>query len=192
MIRGDVITVQIHEKDWPVEFKDIVKVSFSVDGEVIPVGTWRVNIVKEGGIIEAVPYEVQGKPSIGMDAHVVSRERPKVTRKTGEKEGRGARGKGWLGVVIRNLTPEEGKSLNLSQTEGILVENVTPDSPADKGGLRPGDVFLVIDGRRIFSAEDVAKIVSNGPPGKLLSIEFIRKGEGRLTRVKLEEKPVRN
>jgi len=89
MTRGDVITVQIDEKDWPVEFGDAVKVSFSVDGEVIPVGTWRVNIVKQGGIVEAVPYEIQGKPSIGLDAHVVSRERPKVTKKTEKEEGRG-------------------------------------------------------------------------------------------------------
>jgi hypothetical protein len=68
MTKGDVITIRIDEKDWPAEMGDAVKVSFSVDGEVIPVGTWRVNIVKEGGIIEAVPYEVQGKPNIGMDA----------------------------------------------------------------------------------------------------------------------------
>ena len=189
MTRGDVITVQIDEKDWPVEMGDAVKVSFSVDGEVIPVGTWRVNIVKEGGIVEAVPYEIQGKPSIGLDAHVVSRERPKVTKKTEKGEGYGARGKGWLGVAIRNLTPEERKILNLSQTEGILVESVAPDSPADKGGLKPGDIFLEVEDRGVPGVEDVVQTVSDGPPGKLLKIKFIRDGERRFARIKLAEKP---
>jgi hypothetical protein len=189
MTRGDVITVRIDEKDWPVEFGDAVKVSFSVDGEVIPVGTWRVNIVKEGGIVEAIPYEVQGKPSVGLDAHVVSRERPKVTKKPEKEEGRGAKGKGWLGVAIRNLTPEERKTLNLSQTEGILVENVVPDSPGDKGGLRPGDIFLEVEDKGVPGVEDVVKTVSDGPPGKLLKIKFIRDDERRFARIKLEEKP---
>jgi len=89
MTKGDVITVRIDEKDWPVEVGDAVKVSFSVDGELIHVGKWRVSNIKEGGIVEALPYEIHGKPSIGMDAIIhtqTGRTKAKKEPKLHQKE----------------------------------------------------------------------------------------------------------
>ncbi len=73
MTRGDVITVRIDEKDWPADEGDAVKVSYTVDGEAIQVGTWRISAVKEGGTVDALPFEIKGQPNIGMDALVYSR-----------------------------------------------------------------------------------------------------------------------
>ena len=70
MTRGDDVTIQLEKKDKRVTAGDRVELSFSVDGEVIPVGTWRVSKVKEDGTLEAEMFNKLGDPSIGMDALV--------------------------------------------------------------------------------------------------------------------------
>ena len=82
MTRGDMITIRMDEKKRPAAKGDIAQLSYSVDGEVIPVGTWRVSTVKEDGMVEAEPVEIEGKPNIGMDAVLFAREgRPEAAGK---------------------------------------------------------------------------------------------------------------
>jgi TPR repeat protein len=77
MIRGDVIHIRVNDRTQSATEGDYVKLSYTVDGEVIPVGTWRVSTVKDGGLLEALPIEMKGKPNVGMDALVYLQEKPK-------------------------------------------------------------------------------------------------------------------
>jgi hypothetical protein len=77
-----MITIRLDEKRRPAAKGDIAELSFSVADEVISVGTWRVSAVKEDGTVEAEPVEIEGKPNIGMEAVLYSREgRPEAAGK---------------------------------------------------------------------------------------------------------------
>jgi uncharacterized protein len=77
MLRGDDVTIRLLEEGQPVKAGDRVELSFSVDGEVIRVGTWRVSAVREDGTVEAELFDRKGEPSIGMDALVFVQKQQK-------------------------------------------------------------------------------------------------------------------
>ncbi|MFH1679499.1 MAG: trypsin-like peptidase domain-containing protein [Candidatus Eisenbacteria bacterium] len=95
----------------------------------------------------------------------------------------------YLGVYPQELTPEiiEGKRLRVS--EGILVGQVIPNSPAEKGGLSRGDVIHSFDGAPIRGVSDFRMLVAESRVGKRVAIEFTRDGEKRKTDVVLVERP---
>ena len=87
--------------------------------------------------------------------------------------------RGWLGVAIQSITPAIAKSLgmNTEQPTGALVASVTPNSPAAKAGLKPGDVILGAEGQKIKSVHDLPRIVANAPIGKKMDLEVQRNGK---------------
>ena len=56
--------------------------------------------------------------------------------------------RGWLGVMIQKMTPELKETLNLKDEKGALVADVTPGGPAEKAGIKRGDVIVSFDGQR--------------------------------------------
>lgn len=98
--------------------------------------------------------------------------------------------RGWLGVKIQSVTDEIAETLGLDENQGALVAAVTPDSPASKAGLQPGDVILKFDGKEVTSMRGLPKIVSQAPIGKAVDVELLRKGKQESTQVtvgRLEE-----
>jgi serine protease Do len=91
--------------------------------------------------------------------------------------------RGWLGVKIQSVTDEIAETLGLDENEGALVAAVTPDSPASKAGLQPGDVILKFDGKEVTSMRGLPKIVSQAPIGKAVDVELLRKGKQESTKV---------
>jgi hypothetical protein len=86
MLRGQDVTIQLDKGQPEAAEGDIVELSFSAGGEVIPVGTWRVSVVKGGGIVEAKPLDPKGKPNIGMDAFIRVKSRKVIEESIKEKE----------------------------------------------------------------------------------------------------------
>jgi serine protease Do len=85
---------------------------------------------------------------------------------------------GWLGVAIQNITPSiaKGLGLNPEQAAGALVASVTPDSPAAKAGLKPGDVITAAGGHQIKTVHDLPRFVAASPVGSKLSLTVLRNG----------------
>lgn len=88
----------------------------------------------------------------------------------------------FIGVQMTNLTVEQAKQINedpnslltVPETEGVLIVQVVPDSPAAKGGLRRGDVIVKIDGDAVTSADQLQDIVEASKIGQGLRFEVIR------------------
>lgn len=91
--------------------------------------------------------------------------------------------RGWLGVKIQSVTNDIAEALGLQENQGALVSAVTPDSPASKAGLVPGDVILKFDGKEVTSMRGLPKIVSQAPIGKAVDVELLRKGKQESTKV---------
>ncbi|MFA5956685.1 Do family serine endopeptidase [Hyphomicrobium sp.] len=98
--------------------------------------------------------------------------------------------RGWLGVKIQSVTDDIADTLGIEENVGALVAAVTPDSPASKAGLQPGDVILRFDSKDVTSMRGLPKIVAQAPIGKAVDVELLRKGQKQSTQVtvgRLEE-----
>lgn len=89
--------------------------------------------------------------------------------------------RGWLGVSMQSLTPSLAKAVGLTEAKGVLVDEVTPDSPAAVAGLRQGDVITAYNGRSIQDGRDLALAVADTPAGERVNMSILR--DGRETRL---------
>ena len=141
----------------------------NIEGAVIGINTAIISGNTGGnvGIGFAIPIDIA--KGILKDL----RERGTVTR-------------GWLGVMIQKITPDLAKSFGLSQSEGALVGDVIPDSPAAKGGVKRGDVIVMFDGQQVKDMEDLPKIVAATRPNSVVDVEVIRDGSRMTLSVSIE------
>ncbi len=110
-----------------------------------------------------------------------------------KKTGKVTRGR--IGVQISEVTKELAEALGLSKAQGVQVSMVEPGGPADKGGIRVGDIILKFNGAPIGRASDLPRLVGSTALGSRATVTVWRKGaqqEIALTIVELEgEKPAR-
>lgn len=80
----------------------------------------------------------------------------------------------WLGIGIQKLTPELAESMGIKKAEGILVNRVYENSPAEKAGIKEGDVILECNGTKLEEPSDLQKIVISVPVGSTLNLKILR------------------
>jgi serine protease Do len=104
-----------------------------------------------------------------------------------QKYGKVSRGR--LGVTIQGVSQELADSFGLKKAQGALVSAVEPKSPADKAGVKTGDIILAVDGRDIENSIDLPRIIGESRPGTAVTIKVWRQGETRELRASLGEAP---
>ncbi len=92
--------------------------------------------------------------------------------------------RGWLGVLIQKVNPELADSFGLDEPEGALVAEVIEGSPADKAGLKRGDIVTSFDGEKIEDYGELSRLAAKTHPGTKVNLGVIR--EGKLEQLKLE------
>ena len=97
--------------------------------------------------------------------------------------------RGWLGISIQPITPELAKEFNLKEDRGALVGDVTEESPAEKAGLRRGDVITEFNGREVDEPSNLINMVANTPPGGEVKLRRLRDGKPIPIRVPVAELP---
>jgi serine protease Do len=97
--------------------------------------------------------------------------------------------RGFLGVMIQNLTPELATAFKLDRTTGALVGDVSPGSPADKAGLKSGDVITQVNGQPIEGASQLKLRVAESLPGSKVQLTVNRSGETKSFDVTLSNLP---
>jgi predicted metalloprotease with PDZ domain len=83
----------------------------------------------------------------------------------------------WLGLYSQTVDKDLKEAFRLDIDHGVIVKQVVPDSPADKAGLKQGDVILSIDGVNLTGSDQLAELVSGHKPGDQIKVEILRKGE---------------
>ena len=101
--------------------------------------------------------------------------------------GRGKVVRGWMGTIIQSITPELRAKLRLKDELGALVSDALPGGPADKAGIRRGDVVVSYGGKEIREAGDLLGLVASSPIGKPVVTEVIRSGNRERYSVVIEE-----
>ncbi|HWK39858.1 MAG TPA: Do family serine endopeptidase [Hyphomicrobium sp.] len=138
---------------------------FNMDGEVVGVNT-------------AIISPTGGSIGIGfaVPADTVA---PVVQQLTQFREVR----RGWLGVKIQSVSEEIAGSLGIPENAGALVAAITPDGPAQKGGLQAGDIILRFDNEDVSSMRSLPRLVARAPIDKMVPVEVLRNGQRQTLQV---------
>jgi len=130
---------------------------FDMNGEVVGVNT---AIVAQGqGIGFAIP--------INLAKEILTQLKTgKVTR-------------GWLGIMIQDITPELAKSFDIQETKGVIVADIVADGPAEKAGLKRGDVITTVNGKGLDNAHALSRLVASTAPDTNVTIQVIRDGKSK-------------
>jgi serine protease Do len=144
---------------------------FNLDGEVVGINSHIYS--RTGGFMGlsfAIPIE------LAMNVVDQIRSKGKVTR-------------GWLGVLIQDVTRELAESFDMKKPQGALVSQVMDDSPAAEAGLKVGDVIVEYDGREVPTSAALPPMVGNTPVGQSVPLRVIREGEPQNLTVTIGELP---
>ena len=95
--------------------------------------------------------------------------------------------RGQLGIGIQRVTTDIASSLGLKQAEGALVNSVVPGGPADRAGIRPGDVIIALNGEKVTDPNSFRNKVAAAPPGTDITLTTARDGKEQQVHAKLDE-----
>ena len=144
---------------------------FNLDGEVVGVNSQIFS--RTGGFMGlsfAIPIDV------AMNVADQLREKGRVSR-------------GWLGVLIQDVTLELAESFGMDKPQGALIARVLDDSPAEQAGFEVGDILLSFGGHSIDRSSELPPIVGHTRVGEKVPVGILRNGESMTLTVTTEELP---
>jgi len=140
------------------------------DGDVVGIDTF---IFTQSGGSEGIGFAIP--------ANIVKNVYEQI-----RKDGHVHRGE--IGVSVQSITPELAAGLNLKQTWGVILADVTPDGPGAAGGLQPADIVLTLDGKPMENARDFQVALYRAKLDQTMDIEVLRDTEKIDTKVKVAER----
>ena len=141
--------------------------SFNLDGEVVGMNT-------------AIFSPSGGSVGIAFDVPAAL-----VKQVVGQLQEHGSVDRGWLGVVIQDVTQDIANSVGLSEVKGAMVAKVAEDGPAAKEDIKPGDVIVEVNGEKIDDSRDLARKIAELHSNTDVKLSIIRYGENREVTMKL-------
>jgi serine protease Do len=97
--------------------------------------------------------------------------------------------RGFLGVVIQDITQDLADVLNVTVGSGVLISNVGPDSPAAKAGVKQGDLVTQVNGKDVKSSNQLRNLVAAIAPGQSVTLKIMREGKPMQVAVLVGEQP---
>jgi S1-C subfamily serine protease len=101
----------------------------------------------------------------------------------------GAVARGFIGITFQDLTPAQAQEMGLDSDNGVVIEEVSPGTPAEDAGLQSGDVIVAVDGTEIVNGSDLPLALIGHPAGDTITLTVIRDGDELDIDVVLGERP---
>jgi serine protease Do len=95
--------------------------------------------------------------------------------------------RGWIGAGVQTVTPELAQSFGMKEAKGALVSEVIKNGPAEKGGMKTGDIIISFDGKTVTTSNDLPRLVAETPAGKTADVVVVRDKKEVHLSVKVEE-----
>ena len=140
---------------------------FNLEGQVVGINSQIYS--RSGGSI-GLSFAIPSSVAVGVIEQL--KDHGKVQR-------------GWLGVAIQDVDKNLAESLQLGASQGALINAVEPDSPADKGGIKPGDVIVRFNGQTIVDSGDLPHVVGIMTPGDSAKVIVYREGKRKTLTMKV-------
>ncbi len=144
---------------------------FNMDGEVIGINS---QIFSRSGGFMGLSFAIPIEMAIDVAEQI---------------KNTGMVSRGWLGVLIQEITRELADSFGMSNPHGALIAKVLDDSPAQKAGLQVGDVIVEFNGKKVTRSSSLPPIVGRTPVGKPARVTIIRNKEKRTISVTIAQLP---
>lgn len=97
--------------------------------------------------------------------------------------------RGWIGVEVQELTMDLAESFKMESTDGTLIAGVLRNGPADRAGVKPGDILTGVDGKSVTDSSSMLNLVAALQPGKIARIQVIRSGKKMELNVTVGKRP---
>jgi serine protease DegQ len=97
--------------------------------------------------------------------------------------------RGWIGVEVQDITPELAESFKLADAKGVLIAGVVRNSPADRAGVRPGDVLLEVQGKPVPDSSTMLNVVAEARPGQTAALSLVRNGKPMTLQLTVGKRP---
>jgi len=137
------------------------------------------------GINSAIYSQTGGSVGIGFAIPVST---AKSVMESIIKEGHVVRG--WIGVESQEITPEMAESFGLKRESGAIIAGVVRNGPADKAGMRPGDILLSVDGKPVNDTNEMLNLIAQLTPGGKSTMRVLRKARETDLAITVGQRPL--
>ncbi|UCD68185.1 MAG: Do family serine endopeptidase [Betaproteobacteria bacterium] len=97
--------------------------------------------------------------------------------------------RGWIGVEVQDITPELAESFRLPTTNGTLIASVQPGGPAQRAGIRPGDILVAVEAQEFTDAPEMLQLIAALEPGDKATLKILRDREEKLVQIEVGIRP---
>ncbi|HEX4879621.1 MAG TPA: trypsin-like peptidase domain-containing protein [Limnobacter sp.] len=97
--------------------------------------------------------------------------------------------RGYIGVEQQNITAELASAFDLPQNDGVIIAGIVKDGPADKAGLKVGDILLSLDGQKIQDTTQMLNLIAGYAPGDKKVIKLLREGKENAITIEIGVRP---
>ena len=136
------------------------------------------------GINSAIYSQTGGSVGIGFAIPVST---AKMVLDAIVKHGQVVRG--WIGIESQDITPELAGNFGLGRDAGAIIAGVVRGGPADRAGIRPGDILLAVKGRKVGNTNDMMNLIAALPPGEKAAMTVLRKNRETTLAVTVGRRP---
>ncbi|WP_091870398.1 Do family serine endopeptidase [Massilia yuzhufengensis] len=136
------------------------------------------------GINSAIYSQTGGSVGIGFAIPVTT---AKTVLESIIKHGQVVRG--WIGIESQDITPELAESFGLGRSSGAIIAGVVRGGPADRAGMRPGDILVAVAGKAVANTSDMLKLIAALEPGEKVPLRILRKNRESTLDVTVGKRP---
>jgi serine protease DegQ len=97
--------------------------------------------------------------------------------------------RGWVGIEVQDLTPELAESFGLKTADGALIAGVLKGGPADAGGIRPGDILVSVEGKKVVDSASLLNLIADLSPGANAQLRVSRKQKQLDLKIQVGRRP---
>jgi S1-C subfamily serine protease len=147
----------------------------SLEGSLIGINTAVQRISASGIVVEGIGFAINVETAAQVAQQLVELGRVRWA---------------WMGVILADLLPEVAAEVGLPIREGVVINSVAIDGPADRAGIQPGDVVVSADGKKVAMVSDLIRLLKQEfRAGQEIEVELFRDGEITTLSMVLGERP---